>query len=123
MHQTGAGGSSTQMQQIRYSVTGILEICNERNIKMISQEKPTCAVKCKTLLYCTFCMLLLLLQLQFIVFTIYVCLKAKLDFSGGCSRALLLLSWGIHLGATWSERLSRCQYCPMCLAVCSPKQW
>lgn len=94
MHQTGAGCSSTQVQQIRNSVTGTLEICNERHIEMISEEKPTCAAKCKTLLYCTPCVLLFLVHLQFIVFTIYVCLKGKLDFSGGCSRALLLLSWG-----------------------------
>lgn len=69
-----------------------------------------------------FCMLLFLVQLQFLVFTIYVCLKGKLDFSGGCSRALLLLSLGIHLGATWSEKMFECQCYTVCLVICFPKQ-
>lgn len=85
------------------SVTGILEICNEISIKLVSWDKPTCAAKCNTL-YHVLHMLFFPIQLQF-----YCVYKRKLDFSGGCSRALLLLAW-VHVSGPAVIGLCGCRH-------------
>lgn len=85
------------------SVTGILEICNEISIKLVSWDKPTCAAKCNTL-YHVLHMLFFPIQLQF-----YCVYKRKLDFSGGCSRALLLLAW-VHVSGPAVTGLCGCRH-------------
>lgn len=89
-------------------------MCNGKNNKMISQEKLTCAAKCRTLLNILFassCFLFFCNCLQ------YAFPKGKMDFLfcfvfWRLFKGVLLLSWEIDLVATWSERMSRCHNVP-----------